>query len=33
VRLFPGIWMVIFIGDDAPRASGTDKASVIDTRV
>src|SRR6266481_6723262 len=32
VRLFPGIWMVIFIGDDALQANGTDKASMIDIR-
>jgi hypothetical protein len=32
VRLFPGIWMVIFVGDDAPQVSETDKASMIDIR-
>jgi hypothetical protein len=32
VRLFPGIWMMIFTGDDAPQANGTDKASMLDKR-
>jgi hypothetical protein len=31
VRLFPGIWMVIFTGDDAPQPNGPEKASKIGT--
>jgi hypothetical protein len=32
-RLLPGIWTVIFIGDDAPQALGAAQASIMDTAV
>ena len=32
-RLFPGIWTVIFTGDDAPQAIGAEQASMMDTAV